>query len=135
MFGNDVFEHGATPNQVLRDDSFEHGRIARPIPDALWIDHGNWASFTDPEAIGFRAQDAALFGQTELLQASFEKLPGFERPVPIATLGLCLIAAEKNVSRRHRDPDFRSHALQTIARLVTTCFCFGLGVLIHRGIA
>jgi hypothetical protein len=134
VVGNDVFEDRPPPHQVLRDDPLEHRRVARPVPDSLRVDNGNRSTFTDSEAIGLRAKDSAFLGQPELFQSSFEKLPGQERPIFVATFGLCLIATQKDVPCGNRDTDFLGHTPETVARFVTTGVCLGFGVLIHRGL-
>ena len=67
------------------------------VPRALGIDDRNRAAFADAEAIGLGAQDAALLGQAELLQAALQELPRREAAILVAAFRLGLIAAEKDV--------------------------------------
>ena len=51
----------APPHEVLLDDSFEGWRIAEAIPRTFRIDDDDWSALANPEAIGLRPKNAALF--------------------------------------------------------------------------
>src|SRR5947208_3469753 len=93
--GND-----ASADEVFLDDSFEDGRIARAVPRALWIDDRDRPALTDPEAVGFGSESAALLRQAELFEPALEKLPRLQTALLLAAFGRRLIAAEKDVSSR-----------------------------------
>ncbi len=83
---------------MLRDNSVEIFRRTLAIPDAVWIDHGDWTIGANPQTIRLRALDAAMLAEPQLLQAFFEMLPArcgqFRRT---ATL-FAVSRAEKNMS-------------------------------------
>src|SRR4051794_27736870 len=97
--------HRLATDQVLLDDPLEDRRIALAVPRAFRIHDGNRTAFTDAQAIGLGAQDAALFGEPELLKARFQKLPRDEAAMQVAALRLGLIAAEKDVAPGNRNSD------------------------------
>ena len=69
------------------------------IPGALRIDHGDWASRTDPETVRLGAVHSRFRpSQTQFLETSFQKRPRFKASGFVAALGLRLIGAEKNVA-------------------------------------
>src|SRR6185369_11803392 len=85
-------------NQMLLDDPFEHGWIAGTIPGPFRIDHGNRSALTDSQAIGFRAQDAALFRESQFLEPPLEIVPGFEAASFLTAFRSCLIGTQENVA-------------------------------------
>src|SRR5262252_704252 len=98
---------------MLLDDPLEDRRIAARVPRALRVDDGDRSALADAEAIRFRAQDAALLRQPELLEAPFEELPRREAAFLLAALRIRLVAAEKDVPPRARDADrLRDRALR-----------------------
>src|SRR3954462_2654019 len=99
-------------DEVLLNDPFEDRRIARRVPRAFRIDDGDRTAFADAEAVRFAAQDAALLGQAERLQARLEVVPRGQSAFLVAALRLRLIAAQKDVPLRDRDADaLRNRAL------------------------
>jgi hypothetical protein len=94
-------------HEMVIDDAREHGRIARGIPRAFGIYDGNRTALADAQAIGFRAEDAALVGKPELLEPSLEVLPCDEAAFLVAALRRRLIAAEKDVAACDRHTDRR----------------------------
>src|SRR5262245_43489594 len=98
---------------MLLDDSLEHRRIAGGVPRAFRIDDGDRSAFTDPQAVGLRAENAALLRQPELLQAPLEEVPRRQPALLLAALRVGLIAAEEDVAPRDRDADaVRDRALR-----------------------
>ena len=76
------------------------------IPGALRIDHGDWASRTDSEAVGLGAMHSRFRpGQTQLLKTMFQKRPRFKTNGFVAALGLRLVGAEKNVALNFFQPE------------------------------
>jgi len=47
------------------------------VPDAVWIDHGDWTVHTHSETFDFTALNSANFGETEFLEARLEVIPRF----------------------------------------------------------
>src|SRR5262245_13958707 len=92
-------------DEMLLDDALEYGRIAGAVPGTLRIDHCNRAAFANPEAIRLRSQDAALIGQTELLQAALQIIPRGQATLLLAALRRRLIGAEKDVAAGNRHAD------------------------------
>src|SRR5262249_4311103 len=95
----------AAADEMLLDDPLEDRRIAPAIPRPFGIDEGNRAALADSEAVRFRAQDAALFRQAELLQPPLEEVPGSQTAIFVAALRLRLVATQKNVPPRDRHAD------------------------------
>ena len=104
LFDEEVTYH-LPADHVLVDDPFQRWRIAFAIPRTFRIDDSDRSAFADAEAIGLGPQHAALFGQTELLESSLEKIPGGEPALLVAALRIRLIAAEKDVPPCDRDAD------------------------------
>ena len=75
------------------------------VPGALGIDDGDRTAFADAKAVRLGAQDAALLGQPELLEAPLQKVPRREAAILVAAFRLRLIAAEKDVPPRDRHAD------------------------------
>src|SRR5436190_12967397 len=103
----------ASGDQMFLDDPFEHRGIARGIPGALGIDHGDRAAFADTQAVRLGAQNAALLGKSQLLQAAFQKVPRREAAILLAALRIRLVAAEEDVAPRDGHANrFRDAALR-----------------------
>src|SRR6476469_4404494 len=102
---DEEFLDDSAGNQMFLDDPLEHRRIAVPVPGAFGIDDRDRAAFTNPQTVRFGSQDAALLGQPQRLEPALQEFPRFEAAILLATLWLCLIAAEKNVPARHRHAD------------------------------
>src|SRR6476661_8187473 len=100
---DEVLTHDPSLDQMLLDDKFEHRRIAGAVPRALGVDDRDRSAFADSKTVGFGAQDAALIGQSELLEPPFQELPGGEPAFPVAALRRRLIAAEKDVTAGDRN--------------------------------
>src|SRR4029079_3207818 len=98
MPGDEELAHDLSLEEVLLDDPFEHRRIAFPVPRALGIDDRNRPAFADPQAVGLRAEDAALIGEPQFLEAALQIVPGREPARLVATLRRGLIAAEEDVA-------------------------------------
>src|SRR5262245_64672474 len=98
MTVDEVLEDRMTTHEMVVDDAFENGRVARPVPRALGIHDGDRSALANAKAIGLRAKDAALFREAELLQPSLEKVPRGEAALLLTALGVGLIAAEKYVA-------------------------------------
>jgi len=105
MFTNQAVRDDAPFDEMFLNDALEDRRIARAVPHAFRIDDGNRTAFADTQTIGFRAQDAALLRQLQLLQPPLEELPRGKAALLVAALRLCLIAAEKDVAPRDRNTD------------------------------
>ena len=65
----------ASANQMLLDDPFQHQWVTLSIPGTFGIDHRDRPALADAETVGLGAQDAPLFGQSELPQATLQELP------------------------------------------------------------
>jgi hypothetical protein len=98
MVENAVFFDRLTTNQVLLNDSLQYRRIALTVPSAIRVDNGDRSAEANSQAVRFGAEDPSLTGQMELLQTAFQEVPSLERAILVTTLGLCLIAAEEDVS-------------------------------------
>src|SRR5262245_46554759 len=90
-------------DQMLLDDLLQHRRIAGPVPRAFRIHDRDRSAFADSKAVGLGAQDAALVGESELLEPAFQEIPGGQAPLLLAALRRRLIAAEKDVTAGDRD--------------------------------
>src|SRR5947209_5757545 len=60
--------HEAAGDEVLLNDPLEDWRIAPGVPRAFRIDDRDRSAFANAQAVGLRAENAALLGQTELLR-------------------------------------------------------------------
>ena len=103
MRGDQVFTNDAPGNQVFLNNPFEHRRIALAVPGAFRVHDRNRTALADAEAVGFRAKDAALFGELQLFETTLQKTPCGQAPVLVAAFGFGLIAAKKNVAAGDRD--------------------------------
>jgi len=63
-------------DQVLLDNPLEDRRITCPVPGAFRVHNGDWTALAHSQAVGLRAEDAALLGQPQLAEASLEIVPG-----------------------------------------------------------
>ena len=97
--------HRLAPDQMLVDDAIQDRRIALAVPGAVRIDHGDRPSFADPQAIGFRAKDPALLGQSQLLQAALQVIPRRQPAIFLAAFRVGLVAADEDVPPGHADAD------------------------------
>ena len=100
---DEVVLDNLTANQMFLNDPFEHRRVAGPIPGALRIDDSDRSAFADPQAVGFCAEDSALFRQSQLFQSPLEIVPCFEATRLLAALRRRLIGAQEDVTPRHRN--------------------------------
>src|SRR5947207_12748658 len=105
MFTNQAVRDDAPFDEMFLNDALEHRGIAFAVPGTFGVHNGNRAAFADAEAVRFRAQDAALLRQLQLLQPPLEELPRGKAALLVAALRLCLIAAEKDVAPRDRNTD------------------------------
>src|SRR5262245_59992151 len=90
---------------MLLDDPLENRRIAGGVPRAFRIDDGDRSPFEDTQAVCFRAQDAALLGETELFKAALEELQRSTDAVLVADLRIGFYDATKRLAPRYRDAD------------------------------
>ena len=102
MLRDQALGDDASANQMFLNDSLENRWVAACVPRALGVDDGNRAAFADPKAVRLRAENAALFGEPELLQSALQELPRRETAILLAALRSRLIAAEENVPPRDR---------------------------------
>src|SRR5262245_16541786 len=107
MLGDQILLDDSPGDQVILDDPLQHRRIAGAIPRAFGIDDRNRSAFTNAQAVRFRAQDAALLRQAELLEPLFQEIPRSETSLLVAALRLRLIAAQEDVPPRDGDTDAR----------------------------
>lgn len=80
------FLYRLAADQMFIDDSIEHFRSARVIPDALRIDDGHRAGDADSKAVGLRAKDEGAF-QSKLAKPAFQVLPRTGADGGVAALG------------------------------------------------
>lgn len=84
---------------MFLDDSFEDGRGAGPVPDALGVDDGDRALLTELEAVGLGAADGAVGAdEIEFLETPLEEIPGGCARGGIAALGLGGFGAEDDMA-------------------------------------
>jgi hypothetical protein len=105
MMGDQRIVDDVAADEVFHDDPLEDRRIALPVPRAFRIDDGDRPALADTKAVGLAAKDAALLGEPELLEPPFQVVPGCETAIPVAALGLGLIAAEEDVAPGDADAD------------------------------
>jgi len=60
---NQVFLDHFPSDKMLLNDLLQHGRITLAVPRSLRIDDGDRTASTNPQAIGFRPQNASLLAQ------------------------------------------------------------------------
>ena len=96
-FDDDQICHDTALDQVFLDDAFERWWITAPIPRTLRVHDGDRSALTDTQTIRFRAQHASTSGQSQLLEASLQIIPGSQPTIPVAALGVRLIAAQKDM--------------------------------------
>jgi len=84
---------------MLLDDPLDHFRRDRVIPGSFRVDHRYGTLLADAQAIRLRSVNTLIAGQqTQLSQAPFQILPGFESCFLRRALRLGLIAAQKYVA-------------------------------------
>lgn len=93
----------APRDEVLLDDALENRRVALAVPDTFRIDDRDRTAFTNAQAVGLRAENAAPIRQAELLQAPLQELPRGQAPFLVAAFRRRLVAAEKDVPPRDGD--------------------------------
>jgi len=98
--------HDAALDEVLLDDALQVGGRARVVPDPIGVDYRDGSVFTDPQAVGFAAEDRALLpsrrAETEFSQASFEVIPGSQTRGAVAAFGFGWVGAEEDVAPEER---------------------------------
>ena len=114
MFDDQHVSHDSTREQMLLDNSLEHRRVAVTVPSALGVHDGDRATFAHAQAIGLRAQDTAASRKAKLLEATLEIAPGLQPTVLLAALGVCLIAAEEDMTCGIVDTDARRDSALTV---------------------
>ena len=117
MLRDDVrFQHSFPPIRCSWMIALEHRRVALRIPRALRVDDGDRSALADAQAVRFRAEDAALLREAQLLQPPLQELPGGQAALLVAALRSRLVAAEKDVaaarSGRRSSATSRSRALR-----------------------
>ena len=75
------------------------------VPDTFRVDNGNRSAFADAKAVCLRPQDPALFRQLQFLEAPLQVVPRRKAVLPVTAFRVGLIATQKNMTPRHRDPD------------------------------
>src|SRR5712671_3533900 len=114
MGGNQIIGDDSSVDEMLTDDALENRRIAFLVPRAFRIDHGNRSAGADAKAVRFRAKDAPLFGEPELLQSPLQEFPCGLAPFELAAFRLRLLAAEEDVPSGYGDADRGRDRLQRV---------------------
>jgi hypothetical protein len=86
-------------------DPLQNRRVALAVPRTFGIDDRNRPPLADAETVGFRAKDAALFGELQLFEAPLQERPCDEATLLVAAFRFGLIAAEKNMAPRDSNTD------------------------------
>src|SRR5690606_15686121 len=73
--GDHVLGDGASADQVLLDDPFEHGGRAGAVPGALGVHDGDRPGLADLKTVRLGAIDPAPPDELQLLQALLQELP------------------------------------------------------------
>jgi|SRR5688572_26349834 len=97
---------------MLVDDPLENDRIASSVPRAFGIHDRDRTTFADAKAIRFRTENAAGFGQAQLLEPLFQKFPCFDRSVTVAAFRIGLVGAQEDVPPGVRYTDGCGEILQ-----------------------
>src|SRR5215208_1446762 len=130
--------HDAAFHQMLVNDPFQYGRIAFAVPGALWIHDGDWTTLANAQAVGFRAQDTALFGKFQLLEPPLQKIPCSEAAVLVAAFRVGLVAAQKNMPPRDwhadacRDFTLRFDAQNSVTSTNSPCSTMSIAAAISK---
>ena len=96
-------------DEMLLDDAFERGGIARVVPGTLGVDDSDGTAPANAKAIGFGAQDAALFRQPQFLQTTLQIIPRLDAASLIAALGNGLVTTQEDVSARYHHAHCLGH--------------------------
>ena len=105
MRGNQVFSDDSSGDQVFLNDALQHRRITLAVPGTFRVYHCNRSTFADAEAVGFRAQDAALLRELQLFETPLQESPCGNATFLITAFRFCLIAAEEDMAPRDRHTD------------------------------
>src|SRR4051812_13016369 len=75
VLGDEEFLDDAAADEMLLDDPLEHRRIAPAVPRTFRIDDGDRSALANLQAVHFRSQNAALVGESKLLQTFLQEIP------------------------------------------------------------
>lgn len=100
-------------DQVLLNDALQNLGRAGMIPRTVRIDQGNRTALADAQTIGFGAINAAAASQIEFIEPLFQIVPRGQAGIAVTAFGLCLIAAQENVSAGVGDAQFFGDFLPT----------------------
>ncbi len=90
--------HNLPADEVSLDDPLEHRRRAGVVPSPFGVDDRDGAAGADLQAVGFGAEDAAVAGEFEFLEAPLQVIPRLEARLLVDALRLGLIGAEEQVT-------------------------------------
>lgn len=115
-----MIRHDLIADEMFLNDSFDDFGSCGFIPNAVGVDHHNWALVADAEAIGFGAKDAAgAIGrgliESEVLEAFFQVIPGDETRGFVATKRFGLVGADENVAINAIESEFGDTGLEGIS--------------------
>ena len=108
--------HNYSPSdEMFLDDTFQNLRRTGVIPNPFGIDDSNGAVYTDPEAVGFGAENQRFrIGEAEFFQASFQKFPSGKALCFGAAFGVGLVCAQENMPLEFFQPQFLRHGFQIV---------------------
>lgn len=88
-FGNNL-----SADEMFLDDSFQHGRRTRVIPNRFRINDRDGAMDANTQAIGFRAIDQRFsLGEIQFFQSLFQEFPRLQAGLLCAAFGFGLVRA------------------------------------------
>src|SRR5690606_33695580 len=76
----------------------EHFDVAGVVPDPFGVDDRDRAAGANLQAVGLRAEDAAVAGELKFLEAALEVFPSLESRLLVDALRLRLVGAEEQVT-------------------------------------
>jgi len=112
MEGETDFVQDAAGDEVLLDNSLEHGRVTAVIPRPFRVDQSDGTPGADAEATDFAAIHQALrFHEAEFLEPAFQEFPGRQTCRRVAATRFGRVRAEQDMppidlqTKRRGDPD------------------------------
>jgi hypothetical protein len=100
-----VLFNDLTPDNVLLEDSFQHFRGTRVVPNPFRIHHRDWAESTDTKTPDPGSINRGIvFNKPKLDETTLKILPRYKPHLSGATFRFFLLGAQKNMALKLIEP-------------------------------
>ena len=87
MLKENKFAYRLSADEMFLNNSFQHGRRTRVIPNSVRIHDSNGTVAANSHAVRLGPRDTAVLAEAKLLQAAFEKVPRLKSDGRLTTFG------------------------------------------------